>query len=67
MSRRIDAIPRGTDSAEVVKVIRTESLKGRGGVGDPCFIVTQYWSLDGVLLAEAPDPLPDEPNDGLGP
>ena len=55
------ATPRGTDSAEVIKVIKTEALKGAGTTEDPCFIVTQYWDFDGILLAETPDPLPEEP------
>lgn len=44
--------PRGTDSARVIKVIVTESLRGTGTEGDPCRLVEQYWSLDGAKLAE---------------
>ena len=53
--------PRGTDSAEVIQVIQTKSLRGEGtqqalrGEGtqqDLCRIVTQYWDFDGTLLAE---------------
>lgn len=44
--------PRGTDSAEVIAVIKTEALYGAGTESDPCRIKTQYWSLDGKLLAE---------------
>jgi len=43
--------PRGTDSAKVIEVIVTEALEGRGTMDDPCYIKTQYWSLDGKLLA----------------
>ncbi len=44
-------------SAKVILVIET-SLELRGnGVDDPYRRVTQYWSLDGKLLAEV-DPLP---------
>ena len=43
---------RGTDSAEVIKVIRTTALKGTGTKEDMSRIVTQYWSLEGELLAE---------------
>ncbi len=45
------ARPRGTDSAKVISVICTESLMGRGIEGDALRMVTQYWSLDGELLA----------------
>lgn len=46
------ARPRGTDSAEVIQVIKTEALRGEGVQEDMCRIVKQYWSLDGELLAE---------------
>lgn len=46
------ARPRGTDSARVVRVIVTESLRGEGTQEDPCRTVTQYWDFDGNLLAE---------------
>lgn len=44
--------PRGTDSAEVIQVIRTESLLGAGTMEDPSRYLIQYWSLEGKLLAE---------------
>ena len=45
------------DTAEVMQVIRTTlTRRGRGIEGDPVRIITQYWSLDGVLLAEV-DPV----------
>lgn len=44
--------PRGTDKARVIYVIETQSLEGRGTDEDPCRIVTQYWSLQGELLAK---------------
>lgn len=46
------ARPRGTDSAQVIRVIETESLRGEGTNEDMCRIVKQYWSFDGELLAE---------------
>lgn len=46
------ARPRAVDSAKVMQVIVTESLRGRGSGDDLCRIVTQYWSLGGELLAE---------------
>lgn len=46
------ARPRGTDSARVIRVIETTSLRGEGTQDDLCRIVTQYWDFDGNLLAE---------------
>lgn len=45
------AIPRGTDSAKVIQVIETRSLKGTGIEEDPLRIIVQYWDMDGNLLA----------------
>ena len=44
--------PRGTDSARVIRVIETKSTRGAGTENDLSRQVTQYWSLDGKLLAE---------------
>lgn len=44
--------PRGTDSAKVISVIETKSLRGLGTEEDPCRIVTQYWNKEGEFLAE---------------
>ena len=38
--------------AKVIQVIETEITRGKGIEGDPIRGVTQYWSLDGDLLAE---------------
>lgn len=46
------ARPRGTDSAQVILVIKTESMRGEGTQEDLCRTVTQYWDFDGNLLAE---------------
>ena len=46
------ARPRGTDAARVEAVVVTEALRGRGTADDPCRTVTQYWSFDGMFLAE---------------
>ena len=46
------ARPRGTDSAKVIQVIKTESMRGEGTLDDLCRIVTQYWDFEGNLLAE---------------
>lgn len=46
------ARPRGTDSAKVILVIATKSLRGEGTDYDKCRTVTQYWDFEGNLLAE---------------
>ena len=47
------ARPRGTDGARVIQVIETKSLRGSGlNEKDKCREVKQYWSFEGVLLAE---------------
>lgn len=43
--------PRGTDKAELVKVIKTTSIIGSGNEKDPVRHITQYWDLEGKLLA----------------
>ena len=44
-------------SARVIQAIETDmEMRGTGTVGDPFRRITQYWSLDGVLLAEK-DPM----------
>lgn len=49
---RKTARPRGTDSARVIRVIETKSLRGIGAPNDLSRIVIQYWDFDGNLLAE---------------
>ena len=44
--------PRGTDSARVIQVIETKSIRGNGTNEDMCRPVTQYWDFEGNLLAE---------------
>ena len=51
--------PRGTDSARVIQVIETRSLKGGGTDNDPVRAIKQFWDLDGNLIAES-DPFIDE-------
>lgn len=46
------ARPRGTDSAKLITVIETKSLRGVGTQEDMCRCVTQYWDMEGNLLAE---------------
>lgn len=43
---------RGTDSAKIILVIETKSARGAGTQEDLSREVTQYWGLDGTLLAE---------------
>lgn len=44
--------PRGTDKAKVIKVIKTESLIGKGIQEDPVRLIYQYWDFKGNLLAK---------------
>ncbi len=44
--------PRGTDSARIIQVIETVSVRGAGTNEDLCRLVTQYWDFEGNLLAE---------------
>ena len=47
------ARPRGTDSARLITVIETVSLRGTGtDETDMCRPLRQYWDLKGNLLAE---------------
>lgn len=43
-------------SAKLLMVIETKGLRGKGVEGGPVREVTQYWSLEGQLLAES-DPV----------
>lgn len=45
-------VPRGTDNAKLIKVIRTESIIGAGTEKDPLRTIYQYWNLKGQLLAK---------------
>ena len=49
-SKEKTARPRGTDSAEVISVIKTEAICGSGIDGDPVRTVVQYWLFDGTLV-----------------
>lgn len=46
------ARPRGADSARVIPVIETKSIRGEGTHDDLCRLVIQYWDFEGNLLAE---------------
>jgi hypothetical protein len=39
-------------SAEVIQVIKTVSIRGKGTKEDPVREIITYWSLDGEWLAE---------------
>ncbi len=45
----------GTKSARIILVIETKAERGFGIEKDPVREVTQYWSLEGKLLAERDD------------
>ena len=60
MDAKRAARPRGTDSAKVISVIETRSLRGTGLGGDFCREVIQYWNLEGNLLAENDSFNPDD-------
>lgn len=44
-------------SARVIQAVETKFARGTGEAGDPVRMVTQYWSLDGELLAETEAPI----------
>lgn len=46
--------------AKVIQVIVTHLQRRGDGKADPIRIITQYWSLEGKLLAEV-DPLSEGP------
>ena len=39
--------------AELVEVIRTENVEGKGTEEDPVRTVVRYWDKDGTLLSES--------------
>ncbi len=47
---KLSVIPRGTDSASVIQIIITKSIKGSGTEKDPVRNVYQYWDFDGNIL-----------------
>lgn len=51
MSRPLNS--RGVDSAKVIQVIETKSSRGSGEIDQPVRIVYEYWTLDGMKLAES--------------
>lgn len=51
--------------AKVIQVIEVDERRGRGVEGEPFRIVTQYWSLDGELLAENDPHITDRPTPSI--
>lgn len=43
---------RGTDKAEVIRVIKTTSILGKGTEEDPVRYIYQYWDFEGNLLVQ---------------
>lgn len=41
----------GVNEAKVISVIEIKSLAGKGVEGNPHYVVTEYYSLEGELLA----------------
>jgi hypothetical protein len=57
--KKYSARPRGVDSARIIQVIETTSLRGNGTDEDKCRLVKQYWDFEGNMLAES-DPCKKE-------
>ncbi|MDQ0270758.1 hypothetical protein [Cytobacillus purgationiresistens] len=58
MNNRKPVEPETTRRARIIEVIETVSIRGNG-VDTVLREVTQYWSKEGVLLAES-DPIKEE-------
>lgn len=52
----VDFRPSPCESAEVIQVIKTQTIVGNGTADNPARWIIQYWSLAGELLATC-DPL----------
>lgn len=42
---------KGSQSAELMEVIRVKTSVGKGTDEDPCRIISEFWSKEGKLLA----------------
>lgn len=51
--------PTGANRARIETLIVTEAKRGAGTPDDLCRIVREYWTLDGVKVAEY-DPVKDD-------
>lgn len=52
-------------SARVIQVIETKVSRGDGSEAEPYRTVTQYWTLDGALLADVDEWVLDKHGIGL--
>jgi len=50
----------GVNEAKVIEVIEVKSIAGEGVEGNPIYEVTEYYSLDGELLARHNPLKPDK-------
>jgi hypothetical protein len=47
-----DIIPDAVTSVDVMQVIRTVAMRGAGTPNDPFRNITQFWTMDGLLIKE---------------
>nr|DAO88966.1 MAG TPA: hypothetical protein [Caudoviricetes sp.] len=47
-----DIIPDAVTSVDVIQVIRTVAMRGAGTEEDPFRNITQFWTMDGLLIKE---------------
>lgn len=47
-----DIIPNAVTLVDVIQVIRTVAMRGAGTPEDPFRNVTQFWTMDGLLIKE---------------
>lgn len=47
-----DIIPDAVTSVDVIQVIRTVAMRGAGTPEDPFRNITQFWTMDGLLIKE---------------
>ena len=47
-----DIIPDAVTSVDVIQVIRTVAMRGAGTPNDPFRNITQFWTMDGLLIKE---------------
>lgn len=47
-----EIIPDAVTSVDVIQVIRTVAMRGVGTPNDPFRNITQFWTMDGLLIKE---------------
>ena len=47
-----DIIPDAVTSVDVIQVIRTVAMRGAGTPENPFRNITQFWTMDGLLMKE---------------